>query len=134
MATSPLAGRLEDAYAAFVRGEPASLLALLDASAVYPLPGAHLGGGRLEGRDAIMRRLVAAAQACDAPPEVELLGASGDDAVVVTAERFRASRRGTSLDQRVDVTWRFERGRCVDIRAHFEDQRACDAFWNGWEP
>ncbi len=129
---SPAVDRLRDAYAAFARGDPAALLALLTSETVYHLPGAHLGGGRLEGRAAIVRRLVAAGMACDAPPEVELLQTSGDDMVVVTRERFRAQRCGRSLDQEVHVAWRFAQAQCVEIWSHFEDQVACDAFWKEW--
>ena len=128
----PIPDRLGRAYADFARGDSAALWSLLTSATVYHLPGAHLGGGRLEGREAIFRRLVAAARSCDAPLELELLETFGDDVVVVTRERFRARRRGRSLDQEVHVVWRFERALCIEIRSYFEDQVACDAFWEGW--
>jgi len=124
--------RLEHAYAGFLQGTPAALVALLADTVVYHLPGAHLGGGRLAGRDAMLHRLAKAAVAFDAPPQIELLSVFGDDAFVVSIERFRAARAGRQLAQRVCVVWRFEGQRCVEIWSHFEDQAACDAFWAGW--
>ncbi len=123
--------RLEAAYGAFLAGSPSDLMEMLDEGAVYHLPGRHLGGGRLDGRNAIVRRAVAAARALDEPPTVQLVDAFGDDSAVVTVERFRARREGRVLEQPVSVVWRFERSTCVEIRAHFEDQRECDAFWAG---
>jgi len=130
--SAPWVTRFRDAYAAFVGGDPAPLLPLLTAATVYHLPGNHLGGGELRGRDAIVRRLVAAASACESPPVVAVLDAFGDHRVVVTTEHLQARRRDRVLDQRIHVVWRFEQAACTRIWAHFEDQRACDAFWEGW--
>ena len=120
---------LTRAYQDFLRGEPSALLALLDAGAVYHLPGKHMGGGQLRGRSAIVQRLAEAAPLYDQPPLVTVLDAIGDSSVVVTAERLSARRNGCVLEQRVWVVWRFEQSKCVELWAHFEDQRACDRFW-----
>ena len=124
--------RLRDAYVRFLRGEPAPLVDLLAPDAVYPLPGRHMGGGQLEGREAILRRAAAALRACEAPPSVAVLGACGDPSVVLTEEQYSARRGGRRLEQRLCVVWRFEQDRCVELWAHFENQGACDAFWADW--
>src|SRR2546426_2982072 len=62
---------LRDAYARFAAGDPSGMAAFLAEDVVYHLPGAHLGGGRVDGRAALFGRLAAAARWCDAPPEIE---------------------------------------------------------------
>jgi len=130
-ATKPLGELLESAYRSFLNGSPRELLALFHDEVAYHLPGFHLGGGTLRGRNALLERLAAAAQACTSPPRIDLLSVLSRDAWVVTFERFRAESPTTSVDQRVCVVWRFVGERCVEIWAHFEDQPACDAFWQG---
>jgi ketosteroid isomerase-like protein len=121
-----------DVYQRFLRGEPAPLVEFLAPAAVYHLPGHHLGGGWLNGREAILARMVSALRACDVAPTVRVLGARGDPSAVVTTEQYAARRGSSRLDQQVRVVWRLEQGRCVELWAHFEDQDACDAFWEGW--
>jgi len=122
---------LREAYDAFLRGEPARLLNVLAEGATYHLPGKHMGGGCLDGRRAIVHRASAAARACDEPPAVMILDARGDERIAITTERFSARRGRHALDQTVRVVWRFEASKCVEVWAHFDDQRACDAFWAG---
>ena len=130
-APTPLVELLEPAYRSFLDGSPSGLLEILDDHAVYHLPGLHLGGGTLCGRNALLERLTAAAQACASPPRIELLSVVSEGALVVTLERFRAESPTDSLDQHVCVVWRFVGRRCAEIWAHFENQPACDAFWQG---
>jgi ketosteroid isomerase-like protein len=129
-----LAGLLGDAYARFLAGTPGPLLELLDADAVYHLPGRHLGGGVLRGRAAILARVAEAAAAFAAPPEMALLGVAAHAPFVLTVERIAARRGRRQLMQTMCVVWRMDRGRCVELWAHPEDAAACDAFWAGWRP
>lgn len=122
---------LEAAYRRFLDGSAQDLLALLSDDVVYHLPGLHLGGGTLDGRQEMFERMVSAARSCSAPPRVELLSVASAGNLVVTVERFQAETDGGSLDQHAGVVWRFAAGRCVEIWSHFEDQPACDAFWRG---
>ena len=123
---------LRNAYERFIAGDPSAMAEVLAENVVYHLPGGHLGGGRLDGRAALVARLVASARWCDAPPEIELLEASGAGDFAVTVERFRARRGPLRLDQSVCVVWRMQGGRCVEIWSHFADQAACDRFWQGF--
>ena len=128
--TAPTAvTRLRAAYEAFAGGDARALITLLAADAVYHLPGRHLGGGRLDGRDEILRCLAAAVESCDARPTIRLHAfvAAGDHALSI--ERFHASRRGQILDQDVTVVWRMANGRCVEMWSRFPDQASCDRFW-----
>lgn len=128
------AARLSRAYELFLAGEPNTLVDLLAPEAIYHLPGLHLGGGTLNGRDAIMARAMSAALSCDAPPETRLMSVSGIENFVTSVERAIFRRGGRVLEQRVCVVWRFRDNKCVEIWSHFEDQAECDSFWNGWEP
>ena len=126
--------QLRDAYRRFATGDAAAMAGLLAEGAVYHLPGRHLGGGTLVGRDAVFRRTVLAARWCDAPPAIELLDVTGAGSLVTSIERLRAQRREVLLDQPVAVVWRFEGAECVELWAHFADQAACDAFWRDFVP
>jgi len=124
--------RLRAAYDALAHGDVAPMQAFLDPAVVYHLPGRHLGGGTLRGRDAVFARLAAAAAWCDAPPAVEVVAVVAVAAFVVSLERLRARRAGRTLDADVSVVWRLAGGRCIEIWAHFADQPACDACWEEW--
>ncbi len=126
--------RLRSAYEAFLRGDVAALQSVLGESALYHLPGRHLGGGRLVGWDAIIRRAAAAARACDEMPRAQVIDALGNAYAVVTREIFVARRGGSALTQEIGVVWRLNGGRCVELWAQFDDQDACDAFWGDWRP
>lgn len=126
--------RLSRAYELFLSGDPSAFSELLAAEAVYHLPGLHLGGGTLEGRGAILKRAMSAALSYDASPEVRLISVSGAENFVASVERATLRRGGRVLDQRICVVWRFRDRQCVEIWSHFEDQAACDFFWNGWKP
>jgi ketosteroid isomerase-like protein len=128
------AERLRDAYRRFATGEAAAMAGLLADGAVYHLPGRHLGGGTLVGRDTILRRTVEAARWCDAPAAIELLDVTGAGSLVTSLERLRAQRRDARLDQIVAVVWRFAEDRCVELWAHSADQAACDVFWREFSP
>lgn len=123
---------LTAAYERFLAGDPSLLLPILDARVIYHLPGKHLGGGHLEGAEAILRRGAAALRACDAALSATLLGSCGDEWVVLTVEHVVGQRRRRTLDQDATVVWRFAGLQCVEMWTHFDDQRACDAFWEGW--
>jgi ketosteroid isomerase-like protein len=128
------AEHLRNAYRRFAAGDAAAMSRLLAEGAVYHLPGRHLGGGTLVGRDAILRRTVEAARWCDVPPAIELLDVTGAGSLVTSIERLRLRRQEAGLHQHVAVIWRFEAERCIELWAHFEDQPACDAFWHGFVP
>jgi len=126
--------RLSCAYERFLSGDPSDFAELLAPEAVYHLPGLHLGGGTLKGRKAILECAVSAALSFDASPEVRLLSVSGTENFVASVERATFRRGGRILEQRICVVWRFRDNQCVEIWSHFEDQAACDSFWNGWKP
>jgi ketosteroid isomerase-like protein len=126
--------RLSRAYQLFLAGDPSALAELLAPECVYHLSGLHLGGGTLKGRDAILKRVVSATASCDAPPEANLMSISGAENFVASVERATFRRGGQVLKQRICVVWRFRDNQCVEIWSHFEDQAACDSFWQGWKP
>jgi hypothetical protein len=123
------AARLRFAYARFIAGDAEPLAAFLADDVVYHLPGKHLGGGKLQGRDEVFSRSVSAAAECEAPPRVELLDVVSCDDLVVSFERLTARRRGRRLEQQVCVVWRVAGGQCVEMWSHFTDQAECDRFW-----
>src|SRR5882724_3907767 len=123
--------RLRKAYESFFAGDPGALADFLAPDVVYHLPGRHLGGGTLAGREAVFRRTAEAALSCDAPPRLQLLEVVAAGCFVISVERLTAHRAGRGLDQDVAVIWRMENDRCVEMWAHFTDQQSCDAFWSG---
>lgn len=91
--------------------------------------GRHLGGGDLQGREAILARGREYATLYDEPARSDIRDVIADDEFAVSFERFRATRRGKLLDQVVCGIWRLRDGHVVEVWARFEDQAACDAFW-----
>lgn len=130
---APAGSVFGEAYARFLAGEPAQLIGMLAADVVYHLPGRHLGGGALRGRDALLRRLADAAGWCE-HVRVELLAVASAGDFVVTIERMQARREAKEIDQDVCVVWRFVASQCVEMRATFADQAACDDFWAEFRP
>lgn len=126
------AGRLRDALESFTAGDIGPMTRLLSDDVAYNLPGRHLGGGVLRGREPLFERLASAARWLDAPPKIELIECRSVGAFAVSFERFTARRGTDALDQAVCVVWRFAGDRCVEIWAHFADQPACDRFWRGF--
>jgi ketosteroid isomerase-like protein len=123
------AARLRYVYARFAVGDPEPMAAFLADDVVYHLPGKHLGGGKLCGRDEVFARSARAAAECEAPPRVELVDVVACDDLLVTFERFTARRRGRRLEQQVCVVWRVAGAQCVEMWSHFADQAECDRFW-----
>jgi beta-phosphoglucomutase-like phosphatase (HAD superfamily)/ketosteroid isomerase-like protein len=125
------AAHLGDAYGRFLAGEPEALARVLARDVVYHLPGRHLGGGSLRGRDAVFARTADAVAACETPPGIALVHAVGAGDLVLTVERFAARRGGRTLEDDVCVVWRFDGGRCLELWSKFAAQAACDRFWQG---
>jgi HAD superfamily hydrolase (TIGR01509 family) len=129
-ASSDAAARLRRVYGAFAAGDPAPMAEFLGPDVVYHLPGRHLGGGILRGRDAVLARVALAAAECEAPPRIELLATAAGGEHVVSIERFSARRAGRALAQEVAVVWRLDGERCAEIWSSFPDQQLCDRFWD----
>jgi HAD superfamily hydrolase (TIGR01509 family) len=123
--------RLRDAYARLAAGDVRSIAAFLADDVVYHLPGRHLGGGTLRGREETLARMAKGGGACDSPPAMRLdaVVAAGD--VLLSVERLSARRLGRVLDQDVCVVWRLAGGRCAEIWARFAAPLVCDRFWEG---
>ena len=128
-ADHPNARRFHEAYTLWFSGTPAPLLQMMADDVVYHLPGKHLGGGDLHGRDAIIARARSQASSFDEPARTEILDVIANDEFVVSFERFRAVRHGNALDQVICGVWRLQDGRVAELWTHFEDQATCDAFW-----
>src|SRR6476659_5981773 len=120
----PNAVLVRDAYTQWFGCIASPLMQLLSEDVVYHLPGRHLGGGDLEGREAILARLLQYAASFDEPSRSDVLHVVANDDFAVSFERFRARRRGRTLDQAICVIWRLRDDRATELWAHFEDQDA----------
>lgn len=129
--SNDLVERLTRVYQRFAAGDLRPMLEFLDEAVIYHLPGRHLGGGTLRGRQGLFERTATAAAACDAPPHIDLLHVGAVGPLVVSLERITARRGTRVLDQTACVVWRVVDDRCVEMWSHFADQRACDEFWDG---
>lgn len=130
MSVMDLVAAVRHAYECFLAGDPGPMAVLLADDVTYHLPGGHLGGGVLRGRQAVFQRMAEAAPRFDEPPRIQLHAVTSVGQFVVTLERFSARRAGNLLDQDVLVVWRMQGDRCAELWAHFSDQAACDAFWD----
>jgi ketosteroid isomerase-like protein len=127
--TSDVAARLRRVYERFAAGDAGPMAEFLADDVVYQLPGRHLGGGTIRGRDALFERTARAADGCDAPPRIALIDVVASETLAVSLERITARRRGRTLEQEACVVWRLVDGRCVEMWSHFADQEECDRFW-----
>ena len=124
----PNAVRIRDVYTKWFAGVASPMLQFLSDDVVFHLPGRHLGGGVARGIDDLMRRAREHMVVFDEAPYNEVVSVVADDVFGVTLERFRAKRRGGTLDQTICGVWRIEGGRAIELWSHFEDQAAYDAF------
>lgn len=132
MSVSP-ADVVRSLYAAFLRGDGAAVLALLDDAVVWRChaPANVPYAGAFEGRDGVARFLAAvgASLAFEAFEAREIL-AAGERVVVLGNDRARAVATGRGFDAGWVHTWRVRDGRVVEF-TEWTDGAALSAAFAG---
>jgi ketosteroid isomerase-like protein len=119
--------RLYDAVAA---GDLAGVAACFHEEAIWHLPGrgalagTHLGWAAI--RDDLLARQGPLSGGTFRPVLLDL--AVGDESIVAVV-RATADHAGRRLDQTVCQLMRVREGKIVEVRGHYADEAALDAFW-----
>ncbi|MDT0184002.1 nuclear transport factor 2 family protein [Microbacterium sp. ARD31] len=110
-------------------GEDELLRSVFTAHVVSSVDGRSPIGGVAIGPDAVLRGLAQLRELADGTlrvtAETVLVAAN----LVTFFARVTATRNGRSIEQVLNTTWRFDRGRVAEVFVHFADVTAWDAFW-----
>jgi uncharacterized protein len=98
--------------------------------AVWALPGTSAISGTHRGWAAIRDNLLAKLGPLSGDTlRAQLLDVCGGDTYVVAVQHATAQHRGRHLDVTACQLMRVEDGHIVEVRGHYSDQVALDAFW-----
>jgi ketosteroid isomerase-like protein len=125
----PNVALIRRAYRAFGQGDLETLGSLFTADAVWHSPGRHPLAGDYRGLDAILGflgRLMQPVGGTFTPAVRDILAS---DRHVVVLQQAIGSRNGTQLDTSECVVFTIRDGRIAEVRSHFFDLAALEAFW-----
>ena len=111
------------------RSDPAPLYDLHHPDVILHAPGTSPLAGGVRGRANVFDRLQRMAELSGGTFEAVSTALSGNGNFVSLLHQVTATRGDKRLDQTLAELWRFENNRCVEVWAHFSDQREWDAFW-----
>jgi ketosteroid isomerase-like protein len=119
-------------YEAVERGDVATAAACFAPDAVWILPGRGPMAGTHRGVQAIHDEFFARLGPLSGGTfRAELLDVCEGEEHVVAVQRATARRGDETLDVTGCQLMRLEDGRIKEVRGHYSDQEALDAFWSG---
>lgn len=117
-------------YAAFSRGDAATLSEVIAADAVQHVPGASRLAGAYKGLEAVLGYYGQLAEQTDGTFAVDLLHVTSDGhGHVMTTHRATARRQGRELDQIGGIFFTVAGGQVRDLVQCDSDIEALDAFF-----
>ncbi|HEX2289038.1 MAG TPA: nuclear transport factor 2 family protein, partial [Pseudonocardiaceae bacterium] len=117
-------------YAALAAGDLAAVGECFDEDAVWHLPGANALSGTHRGWSAIQDNLLARQRPLSGGTfRAQLLDLAVGDRYIVAIVHATAERPGHRLDQTVCQLMRVRKGKIVEVRGHYADKAALNAFW-----
>ena len=117
-------------YAAVAAGDLASVGKCFDEDAVWHLPGTNTLSGTHRGWSAIRDNLLAKQGPLSGGTfRAQLLDLAVGDQYIVAIVHATAERAGYQLDQTVCQLMRVRKGKIVEVRGHYADDAALNAFW-----
>jgi ketosteroid isomerase-like protein len=117
-------------YAAFADRDLDTAVGCFAEDAVWTLPGNSPVAGIHRGPDAIRDNLLGKLGPMSGGTfRSELLDVCEGDRYVVAVQHATGQHDGRSLDITACQLMRVEGGRIVEVRGHYSDQVALDAFW-----
>jgi ketosteroid isomerase-like protein len=118
-------------YAAFAARDLEAVGACFHPDAVWTLPGTSPIAGRHTGWPAIRDDFLArAAQLGRGSFDARLLDVAAGERYVVAIQHAVGDHDGKRLDITACQLIRVEDGLIVEVRGHYSDQQALDAFWS----
>ena len=119
-------------YAAIADGDLDAAAMCFAEDAVWVLPGTSSIAGTHRGWAAIRDGFLAKLGPLSGGTfRVELLDVCGGDTYVVAVQHATAAHDGQNLDITACQLMRIEGGQIVEVRGHYSDEAALDAFWQG---
>jgi ketosteroid isomerase-like protein len=118
-------------YAAVAAGDLAAVGECFHEDAVWHLPGTNALSGTHRGWSAIRDNLLARQGPISGGTfRAQLLDLAVGDQYIVAIVHATAERAGYRLDQTVCQLMRVQNGKIVEVRGHYADEAALNAFWS----
>lgn len=131
MAEHPHVTLVKKGYAAFSRGDFATLQDLFARDVVQHQPGTSPLSGDYKGAEAVLGLYAELARQSEGTLRVELQSCFTDGAGhVVAVHRNTARRKGRSLDSQTVLSFTIVGDKVIDIAALEADLDIADAFWS----
>ena len=133
MPTTEDVGVVRRLYAAVEAGDLAAVEACFHEEAVWHLPGASPLAGTHRGWEAIRDDFLAQQGPLSGGTfRARLLDLAVGVEYVVAVVHATADRAGRHLDLTVCQLMRVQNGKIVEVRGHYADEAALNAFWGGF--
>ena len=117
-------------YAAVAAGDLAAIGECFDEEVVWHLPGTNALSGTHCGWSAIRDNLLARQGPLSGGTfRAQLLDLAVGTEYIVAIVHATAARAGQRLDQTVCQLMRVRKGKIVEVRGHYADEAALNAFW-----
>jgi ketosteroid isomerase-like protein len=118
-------------YAAVAAGDLTAVGECFHEDAVWHLPGTSALSGTHRGWSAIRDNLLARQGPLSGGTfRAQLLDLAVGDQYIVAIVHATAERAGHRLDQSVCQLMRVQKGKLVEVRGHYADEAALNAFWS----
>lgn len=130
MADHPNATLLRKGYAAFGKGDMATLTDLFSEDVVWHLPGNNQLSGVHRGRDAVFAIFARTTQLSGGTFKIEVHDVLANDEHAVALTRGAASREGRQLRSLDTDVYHMSNGKVTEFWSFPEDQRKTDEFWS----
>ena len=117
-------------YAAVAAGDRSAVAECFDEEAIWHLPGTNALSGTHRGWSAIRDDLLAKQGPLSSGTfRPQLLDLAVGDRYIVAIVHAAAERAGHRLDQTVCQLMRVQNGKIIEVRGHYSDEAALNAFW-----
>jgi uncharacterized protein len=117
-------------YAAVSARDLSAIAECFHEEAVWHLPGVNALSGTHRGWSAIRDNLLAKQGPLSGGTfRAQLLDLAVGSEYIVAVVRATADRAGQRLDQTVCQLMRVQEGKIVEVRGHYSDESALNAFW-----
>jgi uncharacterized protein len=117
-------------YAAVAAGDLSAIAECFHEEAVWHLPGVNSLSGTHRGWFAIRDNLLAKQGPLSGGTfRAQLLDLAVGSEYIVAVVRATADRAGQRLDQTVCQFMRVQEGKIIEVRGHYSDEAALNAFW-----
>ena len=117
-------------YTAVAAGDLTAVGECFDENAVWHLPGTNALSGTHRGWPAIRDDLLARQRPLSGGTfRAQLLDLAVGDRYIVAIVHATAERAGHRLDQTVCQLMRVQQGKIIEVRGHYADEAALNAFW-----